>query len=198
MVAGCGFHHLHCIDVELIVHHLIFLKCVNFLGTLDSWLDPVKTFCISVEKEQFFTLRFLMVVSTEMAWAAILVKTLFSIVNLSYHYLIKESPNSTNDENTTTIPNCLWKCLWWRGNLWVKWICCLSVCWRTSPGRGMWTKWDLLKTTSFTWNTHKYFPQSIEIFFSFLFNPIAFYTFFAVNCKASSTRRSSSKTLGKN
>ena len=107
MVAGCGFHHLHCIDVELIVHHLIFLKCVNFLGTLDSWLDPVKTFCISVEKEQFVTLRFLMVVSTEMAWAAILVKTLFSIVNLSYHYLIKESPYSTNDENTTTIPNCL-------------------------------------------------------------------------------------------
>ena len=50
MVAGCGFHHLHCIDVELIVHHLIFLKCVNFLGTLDSWLDPVKTFCKSVEK----------------------------------------------------------------------------------------------------------------------------------------------------
>ena len=88
--SGC-FHHLHCIDVELIVHNLVSL-CQSLLD------QPISTNVVCLKeslqvvilKTSLVTFRFLIVVSTEIAWAAILLKTLFSTVSLallvSLHY----------------------------------------------------------------------------------------------------------------
>ena len=81
MVSGCGFHHLHCIDVELIVHNLVWL----YKGLLSIYQHEWG--CVLLKNCNFenfsVTFRFLIVVSTEIAWAVILLKTLFSTVSLA-------------------------------------------------------------------------------------------------------------------
>ena len=86
MISGCGFHHLHSIDVELIVHNLVGL-CQSLLDQPISTNENVvclkESLQVVILKTSLVTFRFLIVVSTEIAWAAILLKTLFSTVSLA-------------------------------------------------------------------------------------------------------------------
>ena len=113
MISGCGFHHLHSIDVELIVHNLVGL-CQSLLDQPISTNENVvclkESLQVVILKTSLVTFRFLIVVSTEIAWAAILLKTLFSTVSLallvSLHCQFREPPrfgffgNSCNSVTT--------------------------------------------------------------------------------------------------